>query len=103
MATSKSKPVWKREPPPGVKHAGLSPQKKARAKALAKRAGRPYPNLVDNMRAAKESAPAKKRATTNKRPAKKVAGKVAKKQPRKKTARKNARGQGASRSRAMAR
>lgn len=31
----------------------LSPAKKAVAKAAAKAAGRPYPNLVDNMRAAK--------------------------------------------------
>lgn len=31
----------------------LSPKKKAKAKAAAKAAGRPYPNLVDNMRAAK--------------------------------------------------
>lgn len=31
----------------------LTPKKKARAKAMAKAAGRPYPNLVDNMRAAK--------------------------------------------------
>lgn len=31
----------------------LSPAKKANAKASAKRAGRPYPNLVDNMRAAR--------------------------------------------------
>jgi hypothetical protein len=30
----------------------LSPAKKAGAKAAAKKAGRPYPNLVDNMRAA---------------------------------------------------
>jgi len=30
----------------------LSPAKKAKAKAAAKAAGRPYPNLVDNMRAA---------------------------------------------------
>lgn len=30
----------------------LSADKKAKAKAAAKRAGRPYPNLVDNMRAA---------------------------------------------------
>jgi hypothetical protein len=33
----------------------LSPAKKASAKAMAKKAGRPYPNLVDNMRAAKTS------------------------------------------------
>ena len=31
----------------------LSPAKKAKAKAAAKQAGRPYPNLVDNMRAAR--------------------------------------------------
>lgn len=31
----------------------LSPAKKASAKAAAKAAGRPYPNLVDNMRAAR--------------------------------------------------
>ena len=31
----------------------LSSKKKAKAKAAAKAAGRPYPNLIDNMRAAK--------------------------------------------------
>jgi hypothetical protein len=31
----------------------LSPANKAKAKAAAKQAGRPYPNLVDNMRAAR--------------------------------------------------
>ncbi len=31
----------------------LTSKKKAKAKAMAKAAGRPYPNLVDNMRAAK--------------------------------------------------
>jgi len=31
----------------------LSPAKKAKAKAAAKSAGRTYPNLVDNMRAAR--------------------------------------------------
>ena len=30
----------------------LSPAKKAAAKAMAKKAGRPYPNMVDNIRAA---------------------------------------------------
>lgn len=33
----------------------MSSEKKAKAKAMAKSAGRPYPNLVDNMRAAKGS------------------------------------------------
>ena len=32
----------------------LSPAKKASAKAMAKAAGRPYPNLIDNMRAARK-------------------------------------------------
>ena len=32
----------------------LSTKKKTAAKARAKKAGRPYPNLVDNMRAAQE-------------------------------------------------
>lgn len=32
----------------------LSPAKKSAAKAAAKAAGRPYPNLVDNMRMAKK-------------------------------------------------
>ena len=31
----------------------LAPAKKAKAKAAAKAAGRPYPNMVDNIRAAK--------------------------------------------------
>lgn len=31
----------------------LTPAKKAKAKAAAKAAGRPYPNMVDNIRAAK--------------------------------------------------
>ena len=31
----------------------MSSKKKAKAKAMAKSAGRPYPNLIDNMRASK--------------------------------------------------
>ena len=44
--------VWDK-PNPAKKHKTLSPAKKAKAKAAAKAAGRPYPNLIDNMRAAK--------------------------------------------------
>ena len=44
--------VWDR-PNPAKKHKKLSPAKKAAAKAEAKKAGRPYPNLIDNMRMAK--------------------------------------------------
>jgi len=44
--------VWDK-PNPVKKHKKLSPEKKAKAKAAAKAAGRPYPNLIDNMRMAK--------------------------------------------------
>ena len=44
--------VWDK-PNPAKKHKKLSTDKKAKAKAAAKAAGRPYPNLVDNMRATK--------------------------------------------------
>ncbi len=53
MTTRKSKAVWDRSPPQKSKHTRLTPAKKAKAKAAAKRAGRHYPNLVDNIRAAK--------------------------------------------------
>ena len=57
MATSKKAP-WKRANPKEAtgKTRHLSPPAKASAKRAAKKAGRPYPNLVDNMRAAKQSA-----------------------------------------------
>ena len=46
--------VWDKERPKGLgKPKALTPAKKAKAKAAAKAAGRPYPNLVDNMRAAR--------------------------------------------------
>lgn len=54
MATKKKAP-WKR---PAPKKAGrkrgkhLTAAQKTRAKKRAKRAGRPYPNLIDNMREA---------------------------------------------------
>lgn len=44
--------VWDK-PNPAKKHKTLSSAKKAKAKAAAKAAGRPYPNLIDNMRASK--------------------------------------------------
>ena len=47
--------VWDKARPKGLgKPKKLSPAKKASAKAAAKAAGRPYPNLIDNMRAAKK-------------------------------------------------
>lgn len=87
--TTKRKAPWKRTNP--RKRAGkaskhLTSAKKAAAKARAKRAGRPYPNLVDNMRMAKS---AKKK--TAKKSVKKAAKTTAKKKSAKKTTKKAAR------------
>lgn len=47
--------VWDKPRPKGLgEPKPMSPGKKAKAKAMAKAAGRPYPNLVDNMRAARK-------------------------------------------------
>jgi len=45
--------VWD-EPSPKKSGKSMTPAQKAEAKARAKAAGRPYPNLVDNMAAMKE-------------------------------------------------
>jgi hypothetical protein len=45
--------VWD-NPNPAKKHKKLSSDKKKSAKAMAKAAGRPYPNLIDNMRASRK-------------------------------------------------
>jgi hypothetical protein len=92
-----SRAPWKRPNP--RKRAGkaskhLSPAKKSAAKARARRAGRPYPNLVDNMRMAakktkksvkkaKAKSSSKKRSKT--RVGKKRAVKAAKKSGRKRS------------------
>lgn len=47
------KPVWETKDPT-KKDKPLGKKAKASAKAKAKAAGRPYPNLVDNMNAAKK-------------------------------------------------
>lgn len=47
------KKVWNK-PDPTKKDKPLTKSQKASAKAKAKAAGRPYPNLVDNMNAAKK-------------------------------------------------
>ena len=50
-----AKEVWEKKRPKSLgKPKKLTPTKKAQAKAMAKKAGRKYPNLVDNMRAAKK-------------------------------------------------
>lgn len=49
------KPIWDKKRPADLGESKeLSSKRKASAKAMAKSAGRPYPNLVDNMRAAKK-------------------------------------------------
>ena len=49
------KPIWdKPRPKSEGKPDKLSPKQKASAKAMAKAAGRPYPNMVDSMRAAEK-------------------------------------------------
>jgi len=51
---AKGGPIWDRPRPKKLgKSEPLSPKQKASAKAAAKAAGRPYPNLIDNMRAAR--------------------------------------------------
>jgi hypothetical protein len=50
---STTTPVWDKKNPK-KKSTKLTPSQKAKAKASAKKAGRPYPNLVDNMNAAKK-------------------------------------------------
>lgn len=47
--------IWNKPRPKSLgKSKSLTPAQKAQAKASAKKAGRPYPNLVDNMNAAKK-------------------------------------------------
>jgi hypothetical protein len=62
-----SRVPWKRPNPrkkAGKASRHLSPAKKQAAKARARRAGRPYPNLVDNMRMAAKKT--KKRSAKKK-------------------------------------
>jgi hypothetical protein len=53
MAKKTQLDLWDRTKPT-KKHTTLTAASKANAKAAAKKAGRTYPNLVDNMRAAAE-------------------------------------------------
>lgn len=49
------KPIWEKDRPEDLgKPKGLSVKKKAFAKRRAKAAGRPYPNMVDNLAAARK-------------------------------------------------
>lgn len=49
------KEVWEKDRPKSLgKSKELNAMQLKAAKMMAKKAGRPYPNLVDNMRAAKK-------------------------------------------------
>ena len=57
--TSTATAPWKRARPAGPRKT-LTPTRKAAAKEAARKAGRRYPNLVDNMREAARQRPPKK-------------------------------------------
>jgi hypothetical protein len=49
------KPIWDKARPKKLgEPKALTPAKKGAAKRMAEAGGRPYPNLVDNMRAARK-------------------------------------------------
>jgi hypothetical protein len=54
MPKADAKAPWEKAAPKNAGHAELSRLQKASAKHAAEKAGRSYPNLVDNMRAAKQ-------------------------------------------------
>lgn len=91
-ARKTSKPPWRKSNPrkkasKASKH--LSPAKKKSAKARAKRAGRPYPNLIDNMAVASKKKSAKKKSakkSTKKKSTAKKAKQSGKKGPKRKRA-----------------
>lgn len=56
-----AKEPWEKPAPKKSRHTKLTPKSKAKAKAAAKKAGRPYPSLVDNMNAAREQREAEEK------------------------------------------
>lgn len=51
------KPIWEKSRPKDLPESKpLGKKAKSSAKSMAKAAGRPYPNLVDNMRAARKTS-----------------------------------------------
>lgn len=54
IADMANKPFWEKDAPEGASHKTLDRHQKQKAKAMARAAGRPYPNLVDNVRAVKK-------------------------------------------------
>ena len=60
--TARRKTPWESpDPKPPSKRRHLTPAQKRKAAARAKRAGRPYPNLVDNMAVTREAGAGKAR------------------------------------------
>lgn len=55
MGSKRKVAFWKKPAPKGDKPTTLTNSQKAQAKARAKAAGRPYPNLVDSVAVMKES------------------------------------------------
>jgi len=60
-AKKKKAAPWEKPAPSDAKHTQLTEADKTKAKKRARRAGRPYPNLVDNMNVAKKKGEAKKK------------------------------------------
>jgi len=60
MARVRKQP-WKRPRPKHAQHTTLTPPAKRAARRRAQKAGRRYPNLVDNMRAATHQQEKKRR------------------------------------------
>ena len=52
--SSTAKTPWEKPAPKKAKHTKLTTADKDKAKRSAKKAGRPYPNLVDNMKVVAE-------------------------------------------------
>ena len=50
------KQFWEKDAPKDAQHKHLTRKQSQSAKAMARAAGRPYPNLVDNVRASKKGS-----------------------------------------------
>jgi hypothetical protein len=92
---SKKKTPWERPKPKKVQKRGtkhLTPAQKKHAAQRAKRAGRPYPNMVDNMHEAQQSGakPTKKKASKKKASKKSASKRTSTKRAAKRTPSKRA-------------
>lgn len=54
-----SPPIWKKPAPKKQRSSKLTPEQIEMARERARKAGRPYPNLIDNMAIAKLAKAAK--------------------------------------------